>query len=67
MFIASQSSGDVSLREYTNFKGTTAPKPLDIEEDPYFLVDSSVLEESELTIIKLRFTAPLDIPAGYDT
>lgn len=66
MFIASQ-KGDVSLREYTNFKGTTAPKQLDIVNDPYFLVDSSVLEESELTIIKLRFTAPLDIPAGYDT
>jgi hypothetical protein len=55
----------IEKREYAYLSGTASPQSIPV--DPSFAIKSTIREWNLFTIVKVRFTASIDIPAGYDT
>ncbi|CAD8140771.1 unnamed protein product [Paramecium octaurelia] len=67
VFIDSTDSTGNVQREYNYNQAYAVPDPITSATDPTFSIKSTIREANQYTVIKATFTAPLDIPAGYDT
>lgn len=53
------------MREYQNLEGSTNPVAINPTTDTNFMLASTIREVNENTVVRIRFTAIIDIPTGY--